>query len=230
VQLNWLMRYQPVVRVLDSMPDGTVLDVGSGQHGLSGYRTGWSVQTDLAFRASATTGARRGTAAFVAASAESLPFAAGSFDYVVSLDMFEHLPAAVRDCSVRELCRVARRAVLVGFPVGRPAETVDAILSHLLRLGRRGCPDWLAEHRAQDRYPDRTMLSGALPPGWAIASELKSGNVATQTAVILAEHVPGARQMTERLETRWRERGVPRFVDRGLTYRTIFLVRPTREA
>jgi hypothetical protein len=220
------MRYQPVVRLLDGMPPGTVLDVGSGWHGLSSYRAGTTVQTDLAFSGSGAREARPGTAVFLAASAEQLPFRDRAFDYAVSLDMFEHLPAGIREQSVQELCRVARRAVLVGFPVGRPAKVVDDILYRLLRLRRGPVPDWLTEHREQDSYPDRSMLANALPNSWAVTQEVRSGNVASQTALVFAEQVRWGRTLTGRLERRWRNRGVPRLLDRGVSYRTIYVLQP----
>ena len=162
----------------------------------------------------------------VAATAERLPFADSSFDYAVSLDMFEHLPSGIREPSVQELCRVARKGVIVGFPVGRPAKAVDTVLYHALRFGRRGIPDWLAEHREQLQYPDRAMLSSALPSSWSVTDETKSGNVVAQTTLVLAEHVPGGHRVSRSLETRWREGGVPHWLDRGLSYRMIYLVQP----
>jgi SAM-dependent methyltransferase len=224
--LNWLLRYQPVVRLLDEMPQGSVLDVGSGWHGLSSYRPGSTVQTDLAFVGTAPTDERPGRALFLASSAERLPFADGAFDYAVSLDMFEHLPAGIREASVRELCRVTRRAVLVGFPVGRPAQVVDQVLYRLLRVCRQAVPDWLAEHRAQERYPDHEMLSVALPQSWTIARAVGSGNVAAQTILVFAEQVRGGRRLTQVLERFWRRRGVPAVLDHGLTYRRIYLLQP----
>ena len=226
MQLNWLMRYQPVVRLLDGLPEGSVLDVGSGWHGLSRYRAGAVVQTDLAFLGSPPE-ADRGRPVLAMATAEQLPFATGSFDYAVSLDMFEHLPAGIRQRSVQELCRVSRRAVIVGFPVGRPAKAVDSVLFGALRLGRRGVPGWLAEHREQARYPDRDMLSGALPKPWSITCEVKSGNVVSQTIVVLAENLPGSHRVSARLESLWRVQGVPRWLDKGLSYRRIYLVEPS---
>jgi len=226
MQLNWLLRYQPVVRLLDALPDGTVLDVGSGWHGLSGYRPGRVVQTDLAFATRPAVQQRQGSAIFVAATAQQLPFADGSFDYTVSLDMFEHLPDGIREHSVRELCRVSRTAVLVGFPVGQPAKAVDDTLYRLLRLRRAQVPDWLVEHRAQQHYPDQALLAGALPQGWRVTRRVASGNVVSQTALVLAEALPGTRQATVRLERRWRVRGAPRLLDRGPSYRTIFVVQP----
>jgi hypothetical protein len=187
---------------------------------------GATVQTDLAFPGRPPEGDRLGTPLFLATTAERLPFADRSFDYAVSLDMFEHLPLGIRDQSVRELCRVSRKAVLVGFPVGRPAKAVDEVLYRLLRLRRSGVPDWLVEHRAQERYPDQEMLANALPAAWVIKREITSGNVVSQTALVWAEQLPGARRVTEHLEDRWRARGVPRLFDRGATYRRIFVVQP----
>jgi SAM-dependent methyltransferase len=224
VQLNWLMRYQPVVRLLDDLPNGSVLDVGSGRHGLTAYRAGTIVSTDLAFLGEPPQHDVRPV--LVAATAECLPFADASFDYAVSLDMFEHLPTGIRERSVQELCRVSRRGVVVGFPVGRSAKAVDTVLYHLMRLARRGVPDWLSEHREQSEYPDRDMLSTALPPTWSITREVKSGNVVVQTTVVLAEHVPGAHRASRSLESRWRIDGVPRWLDKGLSYRMIYLVEP----
>jgi SAM-dependent methyltransferase len=230
--LNWLLRYQPVARLLDDAGAGTVLDVGSGWHGLSAYRPGLCVQTDLDFDAEARgTGPRPGRALYVAASAEALPFRDAAFDYAVSLDMFEHLPADLRATSVQELCRVARRGVLVGFPVGGTAKGADDALHAAVRLTRRPVPPWLAEHRAQSGYPDRSMLVAALPAGWRIAKERPCGNVVAHTTVLLAEMLPFAHLGAERLERRWsaRDGGVPAWMDRGRTYRTIFELLPDRE-
>ena len=224
MQLNWLMRYQPVVRLLDDLADGSVLDVGSGWHGLTAYRAGTIVQTDLAFLGEPSQHVVRPV--LVAATAERLPFADASFDYAVSLDMFEHLPSGIREPSVQELCRVSRKGVIVVFPVGRPAQAVDTVLYHALRFRRRGVPDWLTEHREQLHYPDRSMLSSALPPLWSITAETKSGNVVAQTTLVLAEHVPGGHRVSRSLETRWRASGVPHWLDRGLSYRMIYLVEP----
>ena len=47
--LNWTLRYLPVVTLLDQCEARQVLDVGSGWHGLSRYRAGPVVQTDLQF-------------------------------------------------------------------------------------------------------------------------------------------------------------------------------------
>jgi SAM-dependent methyltransferase len=70
----------------------------------------------------------------VCASVFSLPFAARSFDTVTCLEVLEHLddPSA----AVRELARVARRAVVVSVPF-EPYFRIGNVLrgKHLTRLG-----------------------------------------------------------------------------------------------
>jgi ubiquinone/menaquinone biosynthesis C-methylase UbiE len=53
---------------------------------------------------------------FLEADAEHLPFADKSFDVVISSHVLEHLPDF--DQGFRELCRVARKRVIVALPTG----------------------------------------------------------------------------------------------------------------
>ncbi|HTY72804.1 MAG TPA: methyltransferase domain-containing protein [Actinomycetes bacterium] len=223
MQLNWLLRYQPVVRLLEQRPPGTILDVGSGWHGLSAYVSGEIIQTDLAF-ASPTQPVAGFSPVLVAASADALPFTDGAVDCCVSLDMVEHLPDSIRISSVRELCRVSRGAVIIGFPVGSAARRVDSVLDRLLGVLRRPSPDWLMEHLGQERYPTVDVVVDGLPPGWRISRVVGSGNVVLLASAVLAEELPGTRRVCARLERRWRRRGVPRLFDGGSTYRRIYLL------
>lgn len=225
--LNWLLRYQPVIRVLEKEPGvPSVLDVGSGWFGLSWYWPHPVVQTDLLFPPPAPSQPRPGRAAFVRSSAERLPFADNTFDVVVSLDMLEHLPDAIRVESLRELTRVARQLVLLAFPQGETAARVDRNLARALRLiPRRNVPPWLAEHVAQERYPDEQLVSGSLPKGWVIESRLDVGNAPLQGMIVLAEELPLFHRVTALAERRWRTRPAPGFLNRGRPYRHLYLLR-----
>lgn len=150
---NWAadtaMRYLPVARFLRRrVRDGErLLEVGGGDYGLAPYWPGRFVLTDLRlFRKP------EGTPK-VEASTLQLPFARESFDWVISIDMLEHVPPASRAAAIRELCRVARRCVVIGFPVGKGAARLDRAL-HDRYASRNTAPGaFLAEHLA-NTLPD----------------------------------------------------------------------------
>lgn len=224
--LNWTLRYLPVVELLDQLEAADVLDVGSGWHGLSRYRSGTVVQTDLQFSGTRPAGESRGRARYVCASAEQLPFRDGAFDYVVSLDLMEHLPTHLRAPSVCELTRVARRGVVIGFPSGAEAALVDRRLVRALERTGRGIPDWLTEHLSQADYPDDRTVLDALPSGWAAQREIALGNGRLLGAAILAEQLPVLHRLARLADRGYRKWGPLAVVDRGRTYRRVWLLAP----
>jgi SAM-dependent methyltransferase len=126
-----------VRELLGSSAGATVLDVGGGHAQLAGplARTGWQVTVLGSNPACArrlepliATGAVR----FVAGDILALPFPDRSFDFVVSVRLLPHCdrwPALVA-----ELCRVARRAVIVDYPT---SESLNRIAPALFGAKKR---------------------------------------------------------------------------------------------
>lgn len=89
-----------------------------------------------------------------------IPFSDCAFDVVVSVDTLEHIPTQDRASFLMELCRLARRAVIVCGPFNDPdvAET-EAILREYLthHLHRR---DRFLEEHAQNGLPSRDETIG----------------------------------------------------------------------
>jgi SAM-dependent methyltransferase len=227
--LNWLLRYKPVIEMIDDLQATEILDVGSGRHGLTWYANRKVVQTDLDFPTVEDDTTRVGSAEFVAARAEALPFAANAFDVVIALDLVEHLPEAIREPALKEMCRVARRAVIVGYPDGPDARRLDRFLAKVWRIrSRRELPAWLSEHLDQDVYPDRAMLESGIAADWAVTQERRSGNLFWQGLIVSLEWTPLNRLLLL-LEARLRTRRVPAILIRGRTYRTIWVVSPSRD-
>jgi GT2 family glycosyltransferase/SAM-dependent methyltransferase len=141
------LRYDVPVAALAAVAPQRVLEVGSGTGGLAEHaRVPFLVGVDMDFAATED----RPSAGLVrtGGSALALPFAEGTFDAVVSMDMLEHLAGDDRATAVREMLRVVRPGGLVvcGVPAGRPAERADRWLESLHR-GRFGEPHpWIAEH------------------------------------------------------------------------------------
>lgn len=143
---NWAadtaMRYLPVARFLGRHVRGgeRVLEVGGGDYGLSPYWPGAFVLTDLRlFR-------KPEGRLKVEASTLKLPFADESFDWVISIDMLEHIPPVSRGSAIRELCRVARHRVVLGFPAGDAAARLDRALHERFARSRAAPAVFLAEH------------------------------------------------------------------------------------
>ena len=73
--------------------------------------------------------------AFVCGDARALPFADGSFDTVTALHVLEHLEPSSASRALQEMCRVARRRVIVAVPL---EEEPDPAYDHVQGFDREG--------------------------------------------------------------------------------------------
>lgn len=91
---------------------------------------------------------------FVTGNAINLPFAAGSFDLVVSIDVYEHIPAQDRPVYLEELLRCARRQILLAAPFANGLVLVYEKLcyAYYKTLHSQEHP-WLQEH-LENGLPD----------------------------------------------------------------------------
>lgn len=76
-----------------------------------------------------------GNVEFVRGNALSLPFAGGSFDTVTALHLLEHLDSSSANQALWEMCRVARRRVIVAVPL---EEKPDPAYGHVQSFDREG--------------------------------------------------------------------------------------------
>lgn len=158
--LDKLIRYGAVADILGPNPDGTILEVGAGPHGLGCCLPYRFVGVDTWYPDPPLPQNRA-----VRASGTDLPFADQSFDYVLCIEVLEHLPMNLRSRIVSEMCRVCRKTVIITHPYGRIARAGDhllGVLYDLLKAFGKARPWWLVEH-LQNPYPDPgTYLSGSI--------------------------------------------------------------------
>ncbi len=125
------------------LAEPAILDVGSSGVGLSVYwQEGRARFTDLdpvypAYRLSQSQ---------VQATAEQLPFAAGAFEVVVSIDMLEHVPPTLRSAVIADMLRVTKRLFIVAMPVGPNAQAQDADVAKLYQERRGQSFKFVEEH------------------------------------------------------------------------------------
>jgi len=160
--MSQLVRYAPVISLIEEGRPRRILEIGPGSQGLGKFLARRFVGAETDF--SDYTGAARRPSAWmlaVRADGAALPFAADSFDLVLMIDVLEHVAPVARAAIVRECVRVARRTVAIGFPAGGAAETHDR--EHDRWLTARGLPrpGWLAEHLAHP-FPSEGEISRSL--------------------------------------------------------------------
>jgi len=100
-------RHKTVAKLIGNQK-GEILDVGGGVKGLNRFVKNKVVVSNL----------REGD---VLADGRALPFADNSFSLVTSIDVLEHIPPHDREKFVSELKRVAKKRVILSFPLGTKA-------------------------------------------------------------------------------------------------------------
>ncbi len=181
--LDQALRYHGVVELLTTSRVSDVLEVGSGSSGLAAFWPGEVTGLDLRFD-----GTPLPNLHVVEGNALHLPFDNASFEAVVCVDVFEHLPGELRSPAFAELLRVARRLVWLAFPAGGAALRTDRAIARFGRMLRRPLPGWLIEHLEHSFPASRETLDWP-SPGFC-RSWRTSLSCAAHAAVIIAEHAP----------------------------------------
>lgn len=84
---------------------------------------------------------------YIQGDATAMTFADNSFDFVVSFDVFEHIPRERREAFVSECARVARRGVIIAAPTGTPQNAdAEVFLNNLFKQLHGHDHPWLKEH------------------------------------------------------------------------------------
>lgn len=170
-----------------------VLDVGTGTGraalalaAAGGLVTGVDASPEMLRVARERAAAQHLSVTFAPGDAHALPFADGSFDVVVCLRVLMHTPGW-RQC-VRELCRVARRRVVLDYPALRSAAALQAATRRLAdACGLR--------REAYRVLSDRAVRRELAAHGFAVR------RVSRQFVLPIALHKAlGSRRFTERVE------------------------------
>ncbi|KKM08852.1 hypothetical protein SY88_22395 [Clostridiales bacterium PH28_bin88] len=176
MDLDLLMRYAPLIEHLETHAprDARILEVGSGSHGITRFCKRRVVGLDIDFPppVSPYLEPHKGHAT-------AIPFPDHSFDFVVCTDVLEHIPGDARELAMREMWRLARRAVLCGVPCGSKALRYEERYNtaYRQRLGRDN--PWLVEHQ-QHGLPEAEEVRRAwlrVTQGSPEARIHESGNV-----------------------------------------------------
>lgn len=178
--------------------DLRILEIGAGTARCSDWftRLGAVTATDPFASATAPEGVR-----FVAAPAEKLPFADGSFDLVFSTSVLEHLEHFEE--AMRESCRVATPDALHLHVVPNATWKGLALVAHFDRMGRR------LLSRVTGRRAGPSSTGGADAGGWRSRGTETSSVRSRLLRAMPAVHGTSKTHLAELLSFRveaWRKR------------------------
>ncbi|MBI5117417.1 glycosyltransferase [Candidatus Poribacteria bacterium] len=176
-------RYKIVADAIDHMRDShlKILDVG-GRGDLVRFLPNDFVATvdrNRYFR----------TRASVVADGITLPFREKAFDYVLAVDMIEHLPINQRNGFIDELDRVAAKGIVLGAPFRSDAnKESENLLSEFHRSLYGAENPWLAEHM-RNGLPDLEATTDYVKKKGFTISVLPNGYVNRWTVMMGLSHV-----------------------------------------
>lgn len=179
VKWNWAwdldsaLRYEKAVSLVKRLKPQTVVEVGSGNWGISFYAKYPCFAVDVAFDESAKPPLQRR----ILASGTQLPFSNASTDFVISTDMLEHVPANQRLLVINEMFRIVKPEglVYIAVPVGEQSSQADRRVNAAFH-SRKGKPHPMLRDHIAHGLPSRGELirqvrAEAKKLGWSVAVE-----------------------------------------------------------
>ncbi len=170
-------RYKVVAEVLETLSEDStplrILDVGGGDGVILSFLPNEDVVILDQIEAEELPG-------FVKGDATALPFEDESFDYVTSIDVYEHIEPEFRGKYLSELRRVARKGVLLAAPFdSEGVRGAEELANEVHRVVHGQGNVWLKEHTENslpdlneareffDKHQDYiTMLPNGYLPNW----------------------------------------------------------------
>lgn len=151
---EWMLGVQEklTLQLLADLPGGaSILDVGGG-HGQLAHplvREGYAVTvlgSDESCKHRISSLVEEGKARFLVGSVVALPFADHSFDAVICFRLLTH--CELWQTLVKELCRVARKMVVVDYPTSQSANAIAPALFGAKKKFEKNTREWkLFRHR-----------------------------------------------------------------------------------
>lgn len=144
---NWdvtiALRYLPVVSFLkrEGTKKDILLEIGSGSLGICPYLKRQITGVDIVFAPKTHPLLKP-----VRSSAENLPFKDKTFDFVLSVDVLEHLSVKQRKKAIKEMVRVAQKGIVIGIPSGWGARLTDRYLDWYYSKTHQEKSTFLTEH------------------------------------------------------------------------------------
>lgn len=161
-------RYKACADLLSALAEGgSVLDIGAGPECLFGeflhdYR--------ITYVDPLITGPRAREGEYISGNIDTPALVGRKFDFVVCVDVLEHIPAAERSAFVEKLASFARNGLILGFPTSddETAIAVDQAVSKAYETAYGRPYSWLEEHFSYQLPSAREVKEQLSELGWSV--------------------------------------------------------------
>lgn len=138
------LRYLPIVEDIgkNHKKGEKILELGSEITGITTYLKKQVTGLDTDFDYSR----RNKFLKPVKGSVIKIPFTDRSFEYVVSVDMLEHIPPELRKKAIEEMTRVTKKKLYLAFPCGERSAKIDRELNRYYKKKHGVDYQYLQEH------------------------------------------------------------------------------------
>ena len=146
-QFDQYQRYRTAARMIEAFSDGEPLDILEVGANVQRNLERFAPEHRITYLDRDLPDEVARDPAFVKGDATAMPFEDRRFDLVVSVDVFEHIPAARRASFLHEVARVARRGLILGAPFDTPGvHAVEQSANGFYRALSGLEHPWLREH------------------------------------------------------------------------------------
>ena len=192
--LGWSTRYE---KILKRNPDlhnksASILELGCGPHGLARF----TENKIIGLEATKTT-PREPNLSIIEGTLKDIRIESKSFDYVVCVDVLEHIPEADRAWTIREICRIARKRVIISCPIKDFAAPLEKWLASWYSEKSRNIPWWLREHLSNGLPSLQETIAAISETGHQFNITPNEGALQHYASIFLDELFPFTSSLTQ---------------------------------
>ena len=138
------LRYKEIVRIIkkEKERNPSILEIGSGATGITSFLKRKVIGVDVNFDDTVSLG-------YLVQNkynGQTLEYNDKSFDYVISVDMIEHVSKDKREAIISEMLRVTRKCMMLAFPCSRRSQLYEKKLERRYLHSGLPLPKYLREH------------------------------------------------------------------------------------
>jgi hypothetical protein len=195
--LNWKIRYSKIMLAIPELfdPAWSVVEVGCGPHGIAQFLD----RKVIGIEPTPMTASNKHLE-IIEGSIMALPFSDSSIDYVLCIDVLEHLAADLRRDAISELLRISRKKVIISCPCDVWARAGEFALKEMFQNTGVAVPEWLLEHLEFGLPSVGEILNLLIETGCVFAVEGNETMLQHFAGIALDYLYPAAQDINNRLQ------------------------------